>query len=210
MSILKKTASTLAIAIAAAIIAIFLNSKFNNQSQEVLVQGIAPVELISYNSPASPQAQLPDLTQAAEKSVHAVVHITTKVKAQAYNSEENPLYDFFFGPRGNGRPRGNGQQRGNNQEQEYPLGAGSGVIISPEGYIVTNNHVIEEADNIEVVLNDNRKYTAKVIGRDPNTDIALVKIEAKELPFLSWGNSEALKLGEWYWQWAILSISPPP
>lgn len=84
------------------------------------------------------------------------------------------------------------------------MGAGSGVIISPEGYIVTNNHVIEDADNIEVILNDNRKFTAKVIGRDPNTDIALVKIDAKDLPYLVWGNSETLKLGEW-----VLAVGNP-
>jgi serine protease Do len=120
------------------------------------------------------------------------------VKAQSYGNE-NQLFDFFFGPRGN-----NAQPRGYNQEPEYNLGAGSGVIISPEGYIVTNNHVIEDADNIEVVLNDNRKFTAKVIGRDPNTDIALVKIEAKELTYLAWGNSESLKLGEW-----VLAVGNP-
>lgn len=198
MDIVKKIASSLAIAFAGAIVAIFLYSKINPQSTEVSVQGTTPVQLMSYNSAASPQAQLPDLTQAAEKSVHAVVHITTKVKAQDYSGMDNPLYDFFFGPRGNSQPKSY------NQEPEYNMGAGSGVIIDPEGYIVTNNHVIEEADNIEVVLNDNRKFTAKIIGRDPNTDIALVKIEAKELPFLSWGNSDALKLGEW-----VLAVGNP-
>ena len=204
MDSIKKIASMLAIALAGAILAIFLYSKFNNQTRDLTVQGTIPIQLTNYNSPASPQAQLPDLTQAAEKSVHAVVHITTKVKAPAYSDMDNPLYDFFFGPRGNNQPRGNGQQRGNKEEQEYNMGAGSGVIIGSEGYIVTNNHVIEDADNIEVVLNDGRKYTAKIIGRDPNTDIALVKIEATELPYLAWGNSEALKLGEW-----VLAVGNP-
>jgi Do/DeqQ family serine protease len=198
MDSIKNITKTLAIAFAGAIVAIFIYSKINNQQHEYTLQGNTPVQLTTYNTPTSPQAQLPDLTQAAEKSVHAVVHITTKVKAQSYNGNENPLFDFFFGPRGNYQPRGN------NQEQEYNLGAGSGVIISPEGYIVTNNHVIDEADNIEVVLNDNRKFTAKVIGRDPNTDIALVKIEAKDLTYLIWGNSETLKLGEW-----VLAVGNP-
>ena len=198
MDSFKNIAKTLAIAFAGAIVAIFVYSKINNQSREYPLQGNTPVQLTSYSTPASPQVQLPDLTQAAEKSVHAVVHITTKVKAQSYGGGENPLYDFFFGPRGNYQPRGN------NQEQEYSVGAGSGVIISPEGYIVTNNHVIDEADNIEVVLNDNRKFMAKVIGRDPNTDIALVKIDAKELTYLVWGNSETLKLGEW-----VLAVGNP-
>jgi len=200
MDHVKKIASFLAIAFAGAFVAIFLYSKINNQSGVLLEQGASPVQLTSYVAPASPQAQLPDLTLSAEKSVHAVVHITTKVKAQSYGGGmDNPLYDFFFGPRGNSQ-----QPRGYNQEPEYNLGAGSGVIISPDGYIVTNNHVIEDADNIEVVLNDSRKFTAKVIGRDPNTDIALVKIEAKELPFLVWGNSDALKLGEW-----VLAVGNP-
>ncbi|HEY3390373.1 MAG TPA: trypsin-like peptidase domain-containing protein, partial [Prolixibacteraceae bacterium] len=163
------------------------------------MQGTSPIQLTSFVAPASPQAQLPDLTQAAEKSVHAVVHITTKVKAPSFSGSDNPLYDFFFGPKGL-----NPQQRGYNQEPEYSMGAGSGVIIDSEGYIVTNNHVIEDADNIEVILNDNRKFTAKVIGRDPDTDIALVKINAKDLPYLAWGNSEALKLGEW-----VLAVGNP-
>ncbi len=199
MDVVKKIASLLAIAFAGAIVAIFLYPKIDNQSREVSVQGTSPMQLTSYVVPISPQAQLPDLTQAAEKSVHAVVHITTKVKAQSYGGTDNPLYDFFFGPRGNSP-----QSRGYNQEPEYNMGAGSGVIIGSEGYIVTNNHVIEDADNIEVVLNDGRKFTAKVIGRDPNTDIGLVKIEAKELPYLAWGNSDALKLGEW-----VLAVGNP-
>ena len=199
MDVVKKIASSLAIAFAGAILAIILYSTINPRSRDVLVQGTSPIQLTNYAAPASPQAQLPDLTQAAEKSVHAVVHITTKVKAQSFDGSDNPLYDFFFGPRGK-----NQQQRGYNQEPEYNLGAGSGVIIDPAGYIVTNNHVVEDADNIEVVLNDNRKFTAKIIGRDPNTDIALIKIDAKELPYLTWGNSESLKLGEW-----VLAVGNP-
>jgi len=199
MDIVKKIASSLAIAFAGALVAILLYSKIYDHSTVALVQGTSPIQLTNYVAPASPQAQLPDLTQAAEKSVHAVVHITTKVKAQSFGGSDNPLYDFFFGPRGNST-----QPRGYNQEPEYNMGAGSGVIINPDGYIVTNNHVIEDADNIEVILNDSRKFTAKVIGRDPNTDIALVKIEAKELPFLVWGNSDALKLGEW-----VLAVGNP-
>ncbi len=197
MDSIKKIAKTLAIAFAGAIIAIFVYSKINPEPREVVLQGTSPVQLTNYNASASPQVQLPDLTQAAEKSVHAVVHITTKVKAQGYGGNENPLFDFFFGPKGFNQPRGN-------QEQEYNMGSGSGVIINPEGYIVTNNHVIEDADKIEVVLNDNRKFTAKLIGRDPNTDIALVKIDAKDLTFLVWGNSETLKLGEW-----VLAVGNP-
>jgi Do/DeqQ family serine protease len=84
------------------------------------------------------------------------------------------------------------------------MAAGSGVIISEDGFIVTNNHVVEGAQNIDVVLNDNRRFSAKVIGRDPNTDIALVKIDAKDLSVLPWGDSEALRLGEW-----VLAVGNP-
>lgn len=201
MDSIKKIAFILAIAFAGALFALFINSKINAHSGETSLQGTTPTQLTSYNAPAgSPQATLPDLTLAAAKSIHAVVHITTKTKAQGYGGDSgNPLYDFFFGPRGNPQ-----QPRGYNQEPQYSMGAGSGVIISADGFIVTNNHVIEDADNIEVVLNDNRKYTAKVIGRDPNTDIALVKIEGNDFPALKWGNSETLKLGEW-----VLAVGNP-
>ena len=199
MDDIKKIAKSLAIAFAGAIIAILIYSKFEKNSSASTAQEKTPSQFTIYSAPPpSPQAQLPDLTQAAEKSVHAVVHITTKMKSQGGAANENQLFDFFFGPRGNNMPRGY------NQEPDYSMGAGSGVIINAEGYIVTNNHVIEQADNIEVVLNDNRKFTAKVIGRDPNTDIALINIDAKDLTYLTWGNSETLKLGEW-----VLAVGNP-
>jgi Do/DeqQ family serine protease len=84
------------------------------------------------------------------------------------------------------------------------MASGSGVIISPDGYIVTNNHVVDDAVNVQVILDDNRKFTAKVIGKDPNTDIALVKIDADNLPYLTWGDSDALKLGQW-----VLAVGNP-
>lgn len=197
MYIVKKIASTLAIAFIGSLLSILIYTKAFKGSDNTTLQGTTPAQFASYTSTGSPQAQLPDLTMAAEKSIHAVVHITTKVKAQSYGGGNNPLYDFFFGPRGY-------SPREYNEEPEYNMGSGSGVIINPEGYIVTNNHVIDDADNIEVVLNDNRKFTAKVIGRDPNTDIALIKIDVKDLPYLTWGNSEMLKLGEW-----VLAVGNP-
>lgn len=112
---------------------------------------------------------------------------------QLGDSEDNQLYDFFFGP---GR-QGSVNPRGHRQQPQFAMGSGSGVIISPDGYIVTNNHVVDDAVDVQVILDNNRKFTAKVIGRDPNTDIALVKIDAKDLPYLFWGNSDALKLGKW-------------
>ncbi len=193
--------SVFSISFAGALFAVFLFAKFANDSnQSVNFHEITPVYLASNVSTPGPQGQLPDLTQAAGKSVHAVVHIEVKVHQQFDNGGDNQIYDFFFGP---GHPRGNNPY-GNKEQPQFATASGSGVIISPDGYIVTNNHVVDDAVNVEVILDDNHKYTAKVIGRDPNTDIALVKIEARDLPFLVWGNSDALKLGEW-----VLAVGNP-
>lgn len=192
MNAIKKSASYVAFAFLGAILALLLYSPANTEKKSDIVAESKPIQLSSYTPPALPQAQLPDLTQAAEKSVSAVVHITTKTKTQSYDSG-NQLFDFFFGPRGY-------QQ----QEPQPRMAAGSGVIISEDGFIVTNNHVVEGAQNIDVILNDSRRFTAKVIGRDPNTDIALVKIDAKNLSVLPWGDSEAMKLGEW-----VLAVGNP-
>ena len=191
MNTFRKSATYVAFAFLGAVMALTLYSQFNNTEKQVVIAEKNPVQLSSYVTPAVPQGQV-DLTQAAEKSVSAVVHITTKIKNSAYEGN-NQLFDFFFGPR-NSFP----------QEPRYSSAAGSGVIISEDGYIVTNNHVVDGADNIEVILNDNRKFSAKVIGRDPNTDIALVKIEARNLAVLPWGDSESLRLGEW-----VLAVGNP-
>ncbi|MDD2284422.1 MAG: Do family serine endopeptidase [Paludibacter sp.] len=134
-----------------------------------------------------------DFTVAAELTVNAVVHV--KVKSEVMQSRgfgEDPFFEYFFGP----------QFR--QQQPQIREGAGSGVIISSDGYIVTNNHVIDNSKEIEVVLNDKRTFTAKVVGSDPNTDIALLKIEEKELPFIIFGNSDSLKVGEW-----VLAVGNP-
>ena len=133
------------------------------------------------------EGHFPDFTFAAEMSVKAVVHVKVVIK-----EEQQPatLFDFFFGYRPS-------------QPREI-MGSGSGVIISDDGYIITNNHVIEGADNIEVVLNDNRKFKAKLVGTDPVTDIALLKIDASGLPVIPFGNSDDLRLGEW-----VLAIGNP-
>jgi len=129
-----------------------------------------------------------DFTYAAEQTVHAVVHVRTKSVVQ---QPENPILEWFYGDRYSSRPR----------EQ---LGFGSGVIISEDGYIITNNHVIEDAENIEVKLNDNRVFTAKLLGRDPSTDIALLKITADNLTFVKYGDSDKLKIGQW-----VLAVGNP-
>lgn len=142
-----------------------------------------------------------DFTVAADLTIHAVVHVKTKgiPQQQTMGSMFNdPFFDQFFGPQL--------QQRGNRQQKQeaVPMGAGSGVIISKDGYIVTNNHVIENATEIEVTLNDKRSFKAKLIGTDPNTDIALLKIEGKDFPTIIFGNSDDLKVGEW-----VLAVGNP-
>jgi Do/DeqQ family serine protease len=130
----------------------------------------------------------PDFETAAAISVHAVVHIKTE-----FQRKSNVYDDFFnFFNFGQGMP---------NQAIEA---MGSGVIIDPEGYIVTNNHVVQDADNITVTLNDKRVYKATIIGSDPSTDLALIKIEEKDLPFLSYGNSDEIRIGEW-----VLAVGNP-
>jgi len=126
-----------------------------------------------------------DFTGAAERSVHSVVHVKTQT---AVDNSDNPWMDFF----------------GYEQGQQLQQGSGSGVIISADGFIITNNHVIEGAQKLEVTLNNNQNYEATIIGTDPSTDIALIKIEATNLPFMTWGNSDEVRVGQW-----VLAVGNP-
>ena len=138
---------------------------------------------------------------ASEITMPAVVHITTKAKSSSM-SRGNPmdLFEYFFGePMPNQR-----KQPKANDGPIVPLGSGSGVIVSSDGYIVTNNHVLEGAEEIEVVLHDNRSFKGTVIGTDPSTDLALIQIEAKNLTALKFGNSDATKVGQW-----VLAVGNP-
>lgn len=129
-----------------------------------------------------------DFTYAAEQTVHGVVHVHTK--ATVGMQPDNPILEWFYGDRYSS-PR-------------EVSGYGSGVIISADGYIITNNHVIEDAESVEVTLNDNRTFDAQIVGRDPSTDIALLKIKADNLPYIKYGDSDQLKLGEW-----VLAVGNP-
>ncbi len=144
---------------------------------------------------------LVDLTQAAEASVNAVVYIkvTTNSKTKTVQMRD-PFSDFFGDFFGFG---GGGTQQRQIQTPKRE-GAGSGVIISSDGYIVTNNHVVSEADELLVKLNDNREFKGRIIGTDEQTDLALVKIEGKDFPTLPIGNSDDLKVGEW-----VLAVGNP-
>ena len=150
-----------------------------------------PVHLAMYNGVA---AENNDFTYAAEKTVHAVVHIQVMTTVSMERQYIDPFEYFFgFGDRQRQSPR-----------QQQRVGFGSGVIISTDGYIITNNHVIEGADSINVTLNDKRTFTGKIIGTDPDTDIALIKIEAEDLQAITFGDSENLKIGEW-----VLAVGNP-
>ena len=148
-----------------------------------------------------------DLTYAAEKALPAVVHIkyVQNSKVQTVEVEEDPFSDFFgpFGFFGN-PDRGNGGTQKRRVQTPKKEATGSGVIISPDGYIVTNNHVVNGADELTVTLNDNREFSARIIGTDPNADLALIKVNGKNLPTLPIGDSDNLKVGEW-----VLAVGNP-
>lgn len=143
-----------------------------------------------------------DFTKAAESTINCVVSIKSFATPKQRNMSgfNDPFFEFFFGP---------GFGNGNNQREQpdakpQQLGLGSGVIISSDGYIVTNNHVIEKAEKLEVTLNNNKTYTATVIGADATTDLALLKIDDTDLPVITFGNSDDLKVGEW-----VLAVGNP-
>lgn len=162
------------------------------------------------NAAPLPPAGHVDLTYAAEKALPAVVHIkyvqTSKVRSVDVQSD--PFEDFFSDPFGFfGNPGGSSGKGGTQRRQvQTPRreASGSGVIISSDGYIATNNHVVDGADELTVTLNDNREFSARIIGTDPTTDLALIKIDANGLPAITIGDSEKLKVGEW-----VLAIGNP-
>ena len=138
------------------------------------------------------QDNWPDFTYAAESAVDAVVYVKV-VSTQTQQQAPSSIFDFFFGFPEGGMP-----------QQRERVGSGSGVIIREDGYIVTNNHVIDGATRIEVTLNNNQTYPATLVGTDPATDVALLKVEATGLPVIPFGDSDKLRLGEW-----VIAIGSP-
>lgn len=190
---MKKILGSLLLAITGGMVALALNAWIGNKegSNKVAVQNERiPAYLASMPGTLTPMV-LPDFTEAASTTVHAVVHIKTEYQ------RKSSVYDYFFDFReffGERMPRDNS-----------PIVAtGSGVIISPDGYIVTNNHVVTESNRVEVTLNDKRTFEAEIIGLDPSTDLALLKIDAKNLPYVVYGNSDQLQVGEW-----VLAVGNP-
>ncbi len=158
-----------------------------NETQPLAVEQSSdlPVFVPTNNTITSSTATAPDFVKAAEKSLDAVVH----VKNTAIINAPISMRDLFYG----------------RSSQRAQVGTGSGVIISPTGYIITNNHVIKNANEISITLNDNKTYDAELIGTDESTDIALLKIETeKELPFMAFGDSDNAKIGEW-----VLAVGNP-
>lgn len=187
---MKRFLAVFLIAFAGGLVAFGLTKAFDNRTTHLSssVQPTIPVRQAGF-IPGS--GNLPDFEQAAAISVHAVVHIRTEF------TRKSIVYDDFFDFFNFRMPQF--------QERSQPLeGMGSGVIISPDGYIVTNNHVVQEANKILVTLNDKREYTATIVGTDPRTDLALIRIDEKNLPFLTYGNSDDVKIGEW-----VLAVGNP-
>ena len=144
------------------------------------------------NAPTVSSAGSVDFTQAAAQVTPAVVYIRTTYSDKSSGQQDQ--FEQMFGQMFGQRMRPQGPQ----------MASGSGVIISPDGYIVTNNHVVAKAEKIQIVTNDHRQFEAKVIGTDPNTDLALIKINATNLPIVKLGNSDAVRVGEW-----VLAVGNP-
>lgn len=166
----------------------FINKDDNHSAKRIPdTQSNIPVKTTNY----SRIPQNVNFVDAADETVNAVVHIKTEinVKAQSYHDFFDPLREYLYG---DGR-----------KNQSF-VAFGSGVVISSDGFIVTNNHVVENADKISVTFNNREELQAQIIGRDPTTDLALIKVDASQLPFLSFGNSDELRVGEW-----VLAVGNP-
>ena len=147
---------------------------------------------VEYRTVNLAETDYPDFTYAAETAVEAVVYVEVTVQSRSQFQAIDPFFRFFFG-----------DEYAQPQSREQK-GSGSGVIIRPDGYIVTNNHVVADATKITVTLNNNDQYEATVVGTDPATDVAIIKVDAQNLPTLPMGDSDALRLGEW-----VLAIGSP-
>jgi len=169
-----------------------ISNKDNNHSiNDTQIQYLQPnVHKISHKTVNSDEAEakLPNFRTAADKTLHSVVYILTEFSRKSSVYDDYFSINDFFG----------------RKNQSVLKASGSGVIISSDGYIVTNNHVVQEADKITITLNDKRSYNAKVIGTDPTTDLALLKIEEKGLDYVKMGNSDNVEVGEW-----VLAVGNP-
>ena len=167
-----------------------MNTYANESKNNVGVEQKGEFPVLNTNFASAPIDPSMDFTAASERSIHSVVHVKTKV-VQTY-VQRDPFLEFFYGP-GSGRER-----------KQFGEGSGSGVIVSKDGYIVTNNHVIQNASEIQVTLNDNTTYDAEIVGTDPSTDIAVLKVNANNLSPMPIGNSDDVRTGQW-----VLAVGNP-
>ncbi len=182
----KNILSSVSMAIIGGVVSVFVYTGFFDNSEVALKEASEqrPQHLVSL--PEGMDFTTFNFVEAADNAVEAVVHVKTESVRETYN----PLLEFFYGERYN--------------QAQPVVGFGSGVIISEDGYIVTNNHVIENSQNIYVTLNNKEEYEAKLVGTDPSTDIALLKIQKEGLQYIPWGDSDNLRVGEW-----VLAVGNP-
>ena len=198
---MKRFLLTLLVALLGGFSALFMQNVFFSEKEVSTFKNLSTEERgnipssfahILSNTPTT----LPDFTVVAEMTVNTVVHIRTEFERPSNTYDEflgpDAFRDFFFGPRQRRSP------------QRPAIGAGSGVIISHDGYVITNNHVVQDASLVEVTLNNNEIFEAEVVGLDPTTDLALLKIEAEDLPYAIFGDSDKVKVGEW-----VLAVGNP-
>ncbi|WP_196893234.1 Do family serine endopeptidase [Aureivirga marina] len=183
---MKKVFSLLLVAVLGGFISLGSYKLFFDSNENIYKKEIEAAPIVRTNYSAVPAEQT-DFTVAAEETVNSVVH----VKNTSTQTVRDPFAEFFYG-------------RGQGNRQFEQVGTGSGVIISADGYIITNNHVVKNATEIEITLNDKKQYKAEFIGADPQNDIALIKIDAKDLPYITFGDSDAVQVGEW-----VLAVGNP-
>lgn len=191
---LKNVFLVVAISIATSLLSIWgYGTWLSKQSVTLQNEGKIPVNYAGFFDKNAPTG-IPDFTDAATSATPTVVHIKTKIKGKTVSSksrspfgdmfgDEDPFFQFFGGPRSYSTP-----------DQQA---SGSGVIMSKDGYIITNNHVVDGANDINVTLSNRKSYKATLVGSDPNTDLAVIKIDAANLPYMILGNSDDVKLGQW-------------
>ncbi len=181
----RKLLGTFLVALIGGLIAVFIYAKIVPKEEKIITANVRqPINFA--NLPSGMDPGILNFVQAAQKSVEAVVHVKTQSTRQSYN----PILEFFYGD--------------GIRESHPVVGFGSGVIISEDGYIATNNHVVENSEKVYVTLNDKREFEAKVVGTDPSTDLALLKVKEEGLQFIPWGDSDALQVGEW-----VLAVGNP-
>lgn len=182
---IKRIIGTLTVAIVGGIIAILAYNKLVPKEERIITTVVEKPVGFAKLPPGGIEST--NFVYAANKTVEAVVHVKTKSIRESYN----PILDFFYN---------------DGVSRQEVVGYGSGVIISDDGYIVTNNHVVESSQNVSVTLNDKREFDAKIIGTDPSTDLALLKVDVKDEKFqyVEWGNSDEIQVGEW-----VLAVGNP-